>query len=383
VVTEEWLLEFAGQHAEYMEKSTSRVGISREFRSTTDLFQHVLQHPSVEKLIGAWQTKPIPTSVQDLKSIATPSKPLAPWSPGSTETPGSTVTPCSPDLAEDGEMSKESPSPSDIELDTGGSDVAADSSAAKDAYDKEEAKDSSERAVPQKPTPASYSSKASNPDSSLHHRSSLLVPPSGQEGELMRKFRQRANSASGVSRASYDASLPKRVGQDSELVRKLRQPAGRTSRAFGSVHTGQAPTPGEGGELMQKLRQRANSRSNVSRAPGPSSAAPSPGDGSELMQKLRQRADSSSRLPRASAPALEATLPGDDGELVQKLRQRTTTCFVSPTKRRSMAESQSDGVDDAEPQCKPVAENIAARRRMLEQKLSTCGFQKTASCGGA
>jgi len=54
-VTESWLLEFADQHAEYMEKGGSGKASKHQFRSTMDLFHHVLQHPAVYKMLESWQ----------------------------------------------------------------------------------------------------------------------------------------------------------------------------------------------------------------------------------------------------------------------------------------------------------------------------------------
>jgi len=54
-VTESWLLEFADQHAEYMEKGGSGKASKHQFRSTMDLFHHVLQHPAVYRMLESWQ----------------------------------------------------------------------------------------------------------------------------------------------------------------------------------------------------------------------------------------------------------------------------------------------------------------------------------------
>jgi len=54
-VTESWLLEFADQHSEYMEKGGSGKASKHQFRSTMDLFHHVLQHPAVYTMLESWQ----------------------------------------------------------------------------------------------------------------------------------------------------------------------------------------------------------------------------------------------------------------------------------------------------------------------------------------
>merc|ERR1719183_1176027 len=92
-VTEAWLLEFAGLHAEYMEQATARSsGVNHEFRSTNDLFHHVLQHASVLKLIGnGYIGKPgnisVLAAIESSKPSTTCLDVPGPWSPASTEIP--------------------------------------------------------------------------------------------------------------------------------------------------------------------------------------------------------------------------------------------------------------------------------------------------------
>lgn len=278
-VTEEWLFEFANQHAQYMEKATSNMGAGHEFRSTQDLFQHVLQHPRVLKLIGDWKPGEAAAGGKDSSSSD-----AAAWSPGSTVMPSSTD--CSPEH----------------EVDVKGSHASPDAkpSAAADEP-KDEAKD-------------------------------------------------------------FAKAPHARTGGYSKEGGKI------AARGLGSIHT--KPS---GQQRSHSLTQASAVRHRAS-WPAPPSAE------SELMQKFRQQRGSRASFPGRSTPVgIESS---DGGELARKMRQRanSTSWQGSPQKRRLAGRAKTSNDISAETS---GAKNLAERRKLLEDKLASCGFHKAAPAGGA
>lgn len=303
-VTEEWLFVFAGQHAEYMEKATSRAGANSEFRSTTDLFQHVLQHPSVQKLMGNWQppAEELPKAESMAGCPETPLKLVRNGSPGRTETPGSA------EGISETPGSAASPEVELLVLGTAAGDVGADvDETPKDADVDEPAKDAEvDETVLEAPAAAEVAST-----------------PAG-------------SACVGASKATPSHRAP----------------------AFGLHHRASWPAP-----MTQ----------------------PQSEDG-EFKQKMRQRANSTSRVSRASWPALDATPSVEGGELMRKLRERSSTSSwqgtLSPRSQRLAAAAEADQSSKGS-DAGTAKLSLADRRKSLESKLDTCGFQKTAQRGGA
>merc|ERR1719472_125002 len=104
------------------------------------------------------------------------------------------------------------------------------------------------------------------------------------------------------------------------------------------------------------------------------------------MQKMRERSQ------RLSSPAtgLATVSSYGDGELLKKLQQRSSKKSwqgLSPRSRR-LAGKVNNSDDASHVPESSGAENsgsdkLAARRKLLESKLASCGFQKAASAGGA
>jgi hypothetical protein len=282
-VTEVWLFEFANQHAEYMEKATSSLGAGHNFRSTTDLFHHVLQHPRVLKLIGEWQPSGAAASASKFIAGSSP----VPWSPASTVPPSSAE--CSPEHEAE-----------DISVSTQGD--------ASDQPMHTEVADSSDVG---RPTTAGYSA----------------FPPA---------------KATGFGAASMKASGQQRSHSQASALR----------------HRSFRPAP----------------------------ILPAAKEENELMQKMRERSQ------RLSSPAtgLATVSSYGDGELLKKLQQRSSKKSwqgLSPRSRR-LAGKVNNSDDASHVPESSGAENsgsdkLAARRKLLEGKLASCGFQKAASAGGA
>lgn len=103
-----------------------------------------------------------------------------------------------------------------------------------------------------------------------------------------------------------------------------------------------------------------------------------PSSGGELMQTFRQRANSTGAIKasRSTQP------PSEAGELLQKLQQRTNRTSwqgLSPRSQRLAGRSKSG----SEPSELPEAGNLAERRKLLEGRLASCGFQRYAPSLGA
>lgn len=283
-VTDAWLLEFAAQHAEYMEKATCRAGEQHDFRSTTDLFQHVLQHPSVLKLIGDWHTVDCFGNSKSPPKLG-PQDALIAWSPSSTAAPTS-------------------PEPSELL-------TSPDYFAEEDDH------------VECPSTPVAEPSSLADDEAFVKEAVELLATS--------------AASPLGTPVASAEspaAPCEEVIPNTAAPVLRHRAPLPATALA----------TPHEDGELMQKIQQRA------SRASCPGLGAPTAGDAGELMRKMRQRANSTTSWQGLSPRS-------------QLLAGKSDSSELSPTK--------------------PAAGSIAARRKLLESKLSSCGFQKAAPQGGA
>jgi len=309
-VTEEWLFEFAAQHGEYMEKATSRAGSTHDFRSTTDLFQHVLQHPKLLKLVGGR-----PSAVHQ-KLSASP----GPWSPSLS--PGSTGTPGSAErLAEDSVDHSDGRCPSESSPLTNafGADVSAD------IDDKTQATQKLAENL------KLFERSASQFERRIKPVGLSPVPPATDVKKSASLFEQAVQMPP-VSDVKKKASF------------------------FEHAAKSAAPTPMQHtGDMGRGKPVRSSSCTGFGKAqPRATWAAPSvqPASGeSELMRKLRQRAES----------------PAGVG--------------LSPRARRaSRVEDSSNNADDAHGQ--QSGSNIAARRKLLENKLAGCGFQKAAA-GGA
>lgn len=212
-VNDAWLFEFVSQHAEYMAKAASANIARDEFRGTTDMCNHVLQHPSVLKLMQSWDANDL-TGAVDSKNRNTGLDAPQSHSPASTEVPSS------PDCSE--ELIAESPNESDCGSPTDchpfdASELDAEVTTRRAPLAKASCPVTPKKVVPAKVSPRMHKKQ-------LWPAHNDLPPSSG--GEQMQTCRQRANSTGATTALFPDRSRSNEAG---ELLKKLQQRANRTS----------------------------------------------------------------------------------------------------------------------------------------------------------
>jgi len=384
-VDSDWVVQFARAHRIYMETVCLGTIDIKEFPLTTDLFQHVLQHPTVVKVLDGGQVPLQPDAtgvplhltaeeflprvteaVQALDDKMAKQCPAASASTSKALEEDVPVLQCSVDAATD-----------PVQL---AGDETADVQNANEpceALDDQMSRFNSAPCQPSaKATELQQTAKVSLPEIPMEETTSKAPPPLREAKEEIPCDRTAEEAETAQPQTSLHKSGVRAAAPDSLKASEANEsPEEKVRRACMAL-----PTP---------ARSEARSAAPAIAAPAEvQTATPSAGNSPDQQRRfvkgrnLERGEPKFRRMARArSGPTgmARAERAGDcEGDLA-KMRKNLSSGWngMSPRSRR-LAAAFDSGAEQAPSPDKMEKKSVSERRRLLQSRLASCGFQTTA-----